>query len=232
MTESQYHNATNIPPGALTDTDSTSSKTLSGNIDPRLLDLSRANRTTPKSGIAPDRTDQSRSRKQSTRSHAHAHRIRAHDRVGARVTKLSTRNPPSQFSAQSDSTKEQKVKPSHQRPRGNVSNNDASNHRLHLPSQPQKTKQRKPHAWRDKAAKSAAAVEVQSLPKVADPDEESDSMVGSDNSIRWTDGVMEWWDDRDLQWSRLPHCTSMGGSSIESFEQDQRAITATAEPSS
>ena len=232
MMESQYHNATNIPPGSLTSTDSTSSQISDGNIDPRLLAVSKANRTNPKSSIATDRTDPSRSRQQSTRNHAHAHRISAHDRITARITKLSTRHPPSQFSKRSDSTKEQKVKPSHQRPHRRVSNSDASNHRLHLPSRPQKKKQRKSHAWRDKAAKSAADVEVQPLPELADPDDESDSMVGSDNRIRWTDGVMEWWDDKDLQWSRLPHCTSMAGSSIKSFEQGQRAITATAEPSS
>lgn len=69
-----------------------------------------------------------------------------------------------------------------------------------------KKKQRKPSRppKSTKTTTKSAVGKAQDPPHELDSGEDSGSVIASDDGVRWNDGLMEWHDVRDGQWSMMP----------------------------
>lgn len=92
--------------------------------------------------------------------------------------------------------------------------NDTTTEAAGLQDHPIMKRQRKPRARTAKTARKSAAPKTPhetsaaaEPPHETDPDGDSGSVVPPDERVRWRDGVMEWWDHDDRQWSMnmMPH---------------------------
>ena len=70
---------------------------------------------------------------------------------------------------------------------------------------PPMIKPRKPRAERIKTTRKSGERKAKDTPPETDSDGDSGSVVASDHGIRWKDGIMQWWNDKDRRWSMMPH---------------------------
>ena len=66
-------------------------------------------------------------------------------------------------------------------------------------------KRRKPRAKSTKTTRKSPARNAQEAPHESESDGDSGSVIVSDHSVRWKEGLMQWWDNEDLRWSMMPH---------------------------
>lgn len=211
MTKSAYPDAPSLSTGDLTGNDVTASQCSYSIDDSCHFSPFSGDRIDPTSNADPGTAHQSTSRPHGQRHHTLTHGMGLHHEYLPQETNSSIYFLPTQLSmrAGENGANGQTVKISSQSRQRRLSNSEDGTQADSTQGQPPKKRQRRSHARGNTAKNSAATGEAQENSEAAKRNQESGGLRrGSDYRgprIRWTDGVMEWLDDGDFQWSKLTH---------------------------
>ena len=215
MTEFTYPDAASLSPGAFAGNCISASQPSYPTMDPSILRPYNGDCIGQRINTASDPVHQPTSRRQTSHYHPLNHHALNHDKdiphqYISRASNSDMSFLPPQFPAQSGESGAdgQTVQPFPQNPQKRRANSGSGFQVHNKQAQPPEKKRRRYHAVGITAANSAVTGEIQEIPELAKNDEELGGTPGSDHSarkIRWTDGVMEWLDENNSQWSRLTH---------------------------